>query len=335
MSYEIMIPDAADLPAHIINTELAKQANEDAVSGVSTGFPPRIKMGGKQFILVDGNGAENPIPMGKLFKGPDDNLYLKTVVLRAKKDLQKRWYATKFDPSKDGVAPDCFSNDGQRPDASIPEPQCDTCAACPMNAFGSGKNENGAATAGKSCTDNKMLAVFLPNQGTHELKITPASLKNWGMYVKALTSRGIPVGNVFTLVGFVSEASFPVLTFQYGGAIPESGVEKLAALATSPEAEEIINQRITFSARTESAAGADTSAADAEKKAKADKAAKAKAAKDKKAKEEAAKKAAEAAADDDLGLGLDDAPASTQATPSEAAGDGELSDADIAAELGL
>ena len=321
MAYEIMIPDAAELPAHILNPELARQANEAAMANVSTGFPPRIKMGGKQFILVDGNGAETPIPMGKLFKGPDDNLYLKTVVLRAKAELQKRWYATKFDPSKEGVAPDCFSNDGVKPDASIPTPQCDTCAACPNNAFGSGSNENGAATAGKACTDNKMLAVFLPGQGVHELKITPASLKNWGMYVKALTSRGIPVGNVFTLVGFVSEATFPVLTFQYGGPVPESGIEKLAALAVSPEVEEIINQRITYQAKQ----------VEAKKPAPTEKP-KAVPAKPKPAPKK------EEPVDDGLGLDLGEPepPKVAKAQPAaETAAPGGLTDEEIAAELGL
>lgn len=323
----LMIPDAAELPAYMINPELARQANEDAVFGVSTGFPPRIKMSGKQFVLVDGNGVETPIPGGKLFKGPDDNLYLKTVVVRAKKELRKRWFATKFDPSKEGVMPDCFSNDGVRPDASIPTPQCDTCANCPMNAFGSGSNENGAATAGKACSDEKLIAVFLPGQGLYELKVTPASLKNWGLYVKALTSRGIPVGNVFTLVGFVAEATFPVLSFQYGGAVPEAGIAKLAAIASTPEAEEIVNQRMTYApkagAPAQTKGAADTSAAEAKK---------AEAAKKAQAKKEADAKAAaaaKAAAEDD-GLGLGDEPVQT------AAGDAvELTDDEIAAELGL
>lgn len=318
----LMIPDAAELPAYMINPELARQANEDAVFGVSTGFPPRIKMSGKAFSLVDGNGVETPIPGGKLFKGPDDNLYLKSVVLRAKKELRKRWFATKFDPSKEGVMPDCFSNDGVRPDASIPTPQCDTCANCPMNAFGSGSNENGVATNGKACSDEKLIAVFLPGYGLHELKVTPASLKNWGLYVKALTSRGIPVGNVFTLIGFVPEATFPVLTFQYGGAVPEAGLVKLAALAQSPEAAEIVNQRMTFQAKAAPAAAA-----------KPAETAKPAAAKPAKAKPAAAA-APPAPADD--GLGLDDTPVQAAASAQAAAGGAvELTDEEIAAELGL
>lgn len=315
MSYEIMIPDAAELPAHIINTELARQANEAAAAGISTGFPARIKMSGKQFVLVDGNGDEKPIPMGKLFKGPDDNLYLKTVVLAAKPEIQKRWYATKFDPSKEGQAPDCFSNDGVKPDASIPTPQCDNCAQCPFNAFGSSVVD-GKATGGKACSDNKILAVFVPplvkgeaSPGVHELKIAPASLKNWGLYVKALTNKGIPVGNVFTLVRFVDEQTFPVLTFQYGGAIPEGSLNQLAALSQEPETLEIVQQRITYSVK-----GGQIPVPETKPSAKS-----------------AAKKEEEPA--DDLGLGA--ALATQVASEKEPTPPVEISDAELAAELGL
>jgi hypothetical protein len=304
-----MIPDAAQLPAHIINHELARQANEDAAAGISTGFPPRIKMAGKSFALVDGGGTETPVKAKELVEGPDENMYLKSVVLRARVPLQKVWYATKFDPSAEGQSPDCFSNDGAKPDATAPSPQCDTCAACPNNAYGSGTDANGRATAGKACADNKILAVFLPNKGVHSLKITPASLKNWGLYVKRLSSAGIPVGNVFTLIGFDQAETFPILTFQYGGAIPETAVEKLAALAQSPEAEEVITNRIQGQAK---AAAPSTT----------------------KPKAEAKPKATAAPVEDDLGL--DAKPAGKKADPiEEVMPTDTLSDEDIAAELGL
>jgi hypothetical protein len=316
MANEIMIPDVAELPAYILNPELARQANEDAAFGVSAGFPPRIKMAGKNsFALVDGNGAETTIPMGQMFKGPDDNFYLKTVVLRAKKELQKVWYATKYSKDGEGQAPDCFSNDGVKPDATIAAPQCDTCANCPHNAFGSGVNDSGQATAGKACTDNKILAVFLPNKGPHSLKITPAALKNWGLYVKALTSRGILVGNVFTLIGFDQAATFPVLTFQYGGPIPETAVGKLAELSRSAEVEEIVTQRITAQASSKPAP--------------------AKAATKPAAKEKVTPiKKDEPKVEDDLGLGLEEVTKEAEPVAQAAAG-AELTDDEIAAELGL
>jgi hypothetical protein len=314
MAHEIMIPTAENLPAHIINPEMARQANADAAANISTGFPPRIKMAGKTFAVVDGGGAETAIKNKEMVEGPDENMYLKTVVLRARGPLQKVFYINEYDPNADGGAPDCFSNDGERPDGSIATPQCDVCANCPQNAYGSARKGEG-----KACADNKILALFLPNRGVHQLKITPASLKNWGMYVKKLSAAGIPVGMVFTLVGFDQEATFPVLTFQYGGPLPEAAVGKLADMAASTEAEDIITSKITAAA-----APATTSAKPAEKKPEP--------------KPEPVKEAAPA---DDLGLGLDE-PAKQEAKPAEepvkeeATAAVEALDADdIAAELGL
>ena len=323
MSYEIMIPDAADLPAHIIDHEAAAQANADAIFGVSTGYPARIKMSGKQFVLVDGGGDERAIPNGKLFKGSDDNLYLRMVILRAKRELQKRYYIDKYDPAET-TPPDCFSNDGERPDASIPSPQCETCAGCQQNAYGSATRD-GKAGAGKACSDNKMLAVFIPPlakgeaaPGVHELKITPSSLKNWGKYAKALGGKGISLGNVFTLATFVDEESYPVLTFQYGGAIPEAGVTQLAQMAESPEALEIVNSKISFIAKALPAPDKKADAKSAAKKASPVK---------------AVPKKEAAPVEDDMGLGLEDTP--TPQDEPEVKEELGLSDEDIMEGLDL
>ena len=247
MSNALMIPEAAEVPAYALNPELAKEMNADAAAGISTGFPARIKMSGKQFVLVNGSGEETPVKQGDLFLAEDGNAYLPSVVLRAKKEIQKAWYATKYNPNADASAPDCFSNDGLSPADGIASPQCTTCAACPQNAWGSGTDQSGTATAGKACTDSKVIAVFCKGS-VFKLKMPPSSLKNWGLYVKELTNRGIPVGNVKTLLGFDEKATFPVLTFSFGGFLAEAQLPKLAALAMSSEAEEIVTEQITASA---------------------------------------------------------------------------------------
>lgn len=249
MAHELMIPDRAEVPAYILNPELAKQANEEALAGISTGFPPRIKLAGKQFSLVDGNGNETPYPPAKLVAGPDGNLYLPVIVLRAKAAIQKTFYLGKFNPNAEGQSPDCFSNDGVRPDPSATSPQCDICANCPKNAYGSGTDQNGNATNGKACSDNKILAVFVPSAGVHGFKLPPASLKNWGLYVKQLSNAGIPLGMVKTLVGFDLTATFPVLVFQFGGYVPSDTVEKLALMAQTSEVEDIVSSQIKATAK--------------------------------------------------------------------------------------
>jgi len=250
---DLMIPQRSEVPAYILNPELARQANEEALAGISTGYPPRVKLAGKQFSLVDGNGGETPYPPAKLVAGPDGNVYLPVIVLRAKAEIQKTFYAGAFNPSVEASAPDCFSNNGVTPDPSAAFPQCDTCAGCEKNAFGSGKDQAGNPTAGKACTDSKVIAVFIPGHGIHSFKIPPASLKNFGIFVKQLSANGIPLGNVKTFVGFDMTATFPVLVFKFGGYIDESLLPKLAELAQSLEAEEIVNSKISGGVKKQAA----------------------------------------------------------------------------------
>jgi hypothetical protein len=244
---DLLIPSMAEVPSYILNPELARQANDDAAAGISTGMPPRLKLSGKQFTLVDANGDEAAFPAGKMVIGPDDNAYLPMVILRAKKPLQKTWYATAFNPGEEGKSPDCFSTDNVRPDPTSPSPQSELCANCPHNAFGSGTDQNGNATKGKACSDTKTLAVFIPGSRKTEtdpkaymFKIPPASLKNFGMYVKQLSAAGIPLGTAKTLVAFDLAQTFPVVVFKFGGFLPQDTLPKLAEIAALPEVEDII-----------------------------------------------------------------------------------------------
>ena len=245
MSNDLMIPEASSVPAYLRNPELARKANEEAASGISTGYPARVKLSGKQFTLVDGNGDETPFPPASLVAGPDGNVYLPVIVLRAKKALSKSWYAMAYNPNSDVFqAPDCFSEDSERPDASASAPQSDTCAACPQNAFGSGTDQNGTPTKGKACSDTKILAVHVPGFGVHMLRIPPASLKNFGLFVKQLSANGIPLGTVKTLIGFDLAETYPIMVFKFGGYLPENLIPKLAEMSESIEVSEIVDARV-------------------------------------------------------------------------------------------
>ncbi len=262
---ELTIPEAANVPAYLRDPQMAKQANEDAAAGISTGAPARIKLNGKQFMLVDGNGKASTIPPDRMVAGPDGSLHLSVLILRAKKSLSKLWYASAYNPAIDDAPPDCFSHDGERPDASVLVKQADVCASCPHNAFGSGVDQQGNATKGKACADVKILAVFVPWFGVHQLRIPPASLKNFGLYVKQLSSSGIAIGVVKTLLGFDATASFPALLFNFGGFVSEELVPKLVELSQSSDVEDIISPRsVAPKVPAAQAAPAQTQAAPAE-----------------------------------------------------------------------
>ncbi len=243
---DLMVPEQAGLPAYAVNKEAAAEDWGDLMAGMPVGAPPRLKLNGKQFVMVNSAGEETPFPTGKLFVGPDDEAYLKMMILAGRPQLQKAWYSQKYNPNDEThAAPDCFSNNGEHPDATAPSAQSDSCANCPKNAFGSGVDQNGAATGGKACTDIKIMAVFIPNHGIFSFKIPPGSFKNWSALGKQLKSAGIRPGYVVYLVGFEPAESYPVLTFKYGGVVPEQFIPALAEKAESAETVEILTNRIT------------------------------------------------------------------------------------------
>ena len=342
MANDLMIPESG-IPAHILALGAAAVAadNEAALGGVSTGMPPRIKINGTKFALVSADGTELPFPASKLVIGPDENQYMPIVVLKAKPALSKQFYLKKYNKDEEGASPDCWSDDGQRPAVGVVAPISEVCASCPKNAFGSGTDQDGNPTKGKACSDNKVLATFVPGFGVFALKIPPASLKNWGGFVKKLTSANIPVTAIKTFVGFEPTSSSPVLVFQFGGFVDEKAMPKLQAMAATPEVMEIIGG--AAAAPTQKALPASQEVIDqppaedeAKKKAAADAAAKKKAdaaAKKKKADEAAA--AALAAKTPPPGDDLDLDMSFESNDPAPSADAGGTSDDELAAALGL
>lgn len=225
-----------DIPNYAVAINEAKAMNADALAGISTGFPPSIRIKRNGFRVVDGNGDEINLKPNELAGGE----FLDIVILAAKPGLNKVYYASAYDPNQvEPSAPDCFSLEGGVPDKSVNQPVSPSCATCPMNAFGSGRNAAGQPTKGKACADSKVLAVFRKGS-VYSFKIPPASLKNFGLYVKNLTNRGVPLGNVITYVGFDDNAEYSVLQFRVGAFIPESAKEALVAVAASQEAGDIV-----------------------------------------------------------------------------------------------
>lgn len=225
-----------NIPSYVVSMDQARAMNADAIQGISTGFPPSIRTKANKFRIVDGNGEETVLKPADLVDGDS----LPVVILAAKPGLYKTFYAAAYDPNQsEAVAPDCFSTDGVSPDASVAKPVCSNCAGCPNNAFGSGRNAAGQPTKGKACSDNKILAVAYKGLIYH-FKIPPASLKNFGVYVKNLTTRGVPLGNVVTYISFDDDADYSIFQFRVGGFVPENALERLAALARSQETQDII-----------------------------------------------------------------------------------------------
>lgn len=153
----------------------------------------------KQFILP--NGIKTPGP-------------LELVIVDF--NSQNKYYTDSFDP-KNILPPVCFAiGDSPTtlvPSTNSPERQADTCAACPMNQFGSAPKGEG-----KACKNTRVLAV-LPGDADADtplwtLSVSPTSNKVFDGYVKDIARQFqvAPYG-VITTVAFDPNVTYASLTF--------------------------------------------------------------------------------------------------------------------------
>ena len=132
---------SSNVPAFARNNELSDTAK--ALTGGGSGASTkRISIKGGVFRLVAG---------GKEVASIDDR-HLDVVIVRAAPKVSRIFYAGSYDADKI-VRPDCWSNDGDKPDASIKEPQHQTCMGCPQNEAGSGMGDRKSTHLNSSHTD--------------------------------------------------------------------------------------------------------------------------------------------------------------------------------------
>ena len=116
-----------------------------ALAGGGDNQTKRIALGANKFVLKV-NGTE-------ISKTPTNKL--EVVIVNASKHISRTFYAKAWDPKADAAPPDCWSNDGEKPDPSVKEPQHTNCVGCPQDINGSGQG------ATKACRKNRRIAVAL------------------------------------------------------------------------------------------------------------------------------------------------------------------------------
>lgn len=204
-----------DLPSYLqVGSEAARARNLAAMGGIKAGGFPRISIGGAKFHLIDGDDKT-------LLTDPNNPdlpaMQLEVVVVGFNPGVSKTFYKGKW-AEGDAGEPDCSSDDGITPDPHVATPQCTNCASCPQNAWGSKISEQGKEI--KACSDNKRL-VILPVNDLDESKaialtITPASLKPWAEFVRALDGKGVEISTCVTKLQFDPSVTFPRLQFKFG-----------------------------------------------------------------------------------------------------------------------
>jgi hypothetical protein len=193
-----------NLPAHLQNVKLDDFTKSFANSG---GSMKRITLRGRVFRLVDG-GKE-------IAKNTDPSMDV--VIVNGSRTVQKSYYAAEYNPDETSV-PDCWSSDGERPDADAADPQHSHCKECPQAIKGS-------AGAGRAaCRYSMRLAVVLSKNiggDIYQLILPQKSLFGQGdvdhmpflQYAKYVAQSGYNLNMLSTRLTFDTDSDFPKLVF--------------------------------------------------------------------------------------------------------------------------
>jgi len=229
-----------DLPTHLQNVKLDDFTKAFSASGGST---KRITLRGRVFRLVDG-GKE-------IAKNTD--AFMDVVVVNGSRTVQKTWYAGEYNPDETSV-PDCWSSDGERPDADVADPQSARCKECPQAIKGS-------AGAGRAaCRYSMRLAVVLRNNvggDIYQLILPQKSLFGQGdvdhmpflQYAKYVAQSGYNLNMLATRLTFDTDSDFPKLVFSNAEFLDSDSYQEAVEQGESPIA--VNAGRLNFTKKAE------------------------------------------------------------------------------------
>lgn len=227
---------AAALP---VEMQVGSDAGGLAVS--TGGFPNKLSIKGKQFSFFVDKQPVSQFALGQPFQ---------CMILAYDppgKHFSKAYYTASYQEGVDSI-PDCSSGDGVVPDTGVATPQCDNCARCPLNAFGSGTDQQGMPSKGKACTDIKTLFVVSPDQVAQghvfALRVPPSSFKNMSAMANEFARYNFPIYGAIVEIGF-DNAVHPQLTFKIIQALDAAAIGVAQARSQSPEITDYINEPST------------------------------------------------------------------------------------------
>lgn len=197
----------------------------------------------------------------------NEDRHMHVVVVAAAPHVSRTYYAQQYQEGGDIVAPDCWSADGQFPDAKAVAPQASRCIDCPQNVAGSGQGNT------RACRYSQRIAVALANDiegDVFQLTLPSTSIfgdgaaGKWPLqaYAKMLGSKNIPITAVVTEMRFDTDSATPRINFkpvkflssdQHEAAIKQGAtdVAKRAITMTVAEADSVKPKQIVQEKKTE------------------------------------------------------------------------------------
>jgi hypothetical protein len=219
--------ESGKLPAYLTSINVS-ELNQDLTSHASSGFPI-MSIKGKVFTLSRGD-EKTVLPNPK---DPDSPATaIDVVIVKVNKGTSKVFYLNGYKEGEQ-AKPDCFSNNGDKPDAGSKNPQAKSCQACPHNQWGSKIGENGGK--GKACQDSVRIAIAPPDQVNDPmlLRVPPASIKALGELGTACAKRGVPYNAAVTKISFDLASATPKLLFKPVGLLDDATFAVVQEVANS------------------------------------------------------------------------------------------------------
>lgn len=194
-------------PSFVKRGELSAVARA-LVGGGGAGGGKRISIKGGVFRLMSD---------GKEIASIDER-HLDVVVVNAAPKVSRTFYMGKFEEGT-ASAPDCWSADGETPNATSANKQASSCATCPQNIAGSGDGTS------RACRYSQRLAVVLANNiegDVMQLSLPAQSIfgKEEGdnrplqAYARYMAAQGAGADMVVTRLKFDTRAAVPKLFFK-------------------------------------------------------------------------------------------------------------------------
>ena len=249
MSKELTTFNPTKLPAFAKSVELSDLAKSLAGGGGGS-FGKRISVKGGVFRLLAGSEEVASI----------DDRHLDVVIVQAAPKISRTFYAGTYEEGA-SKAPDCWSADGEKPDASAKDPQSSNCASCPQNAKASGQGDS------RACRFSQRLAVVLANDvGGDVMQLTLSATSIFGKeegdkrplqaYARYLAAQSISPETVVTRLRFDTKAAVPKLFFQPMRWLEQEEFDIVKEKSESTEAKQAVTMTVSQSAGTKKASPA-------------------------------------------------------------------------------
>jgi hypothetical protein len=170
----------------------------------------QVKYRGEKALLKDDRGPVS---------------FIDTVIVGISSAISRQYFSHNYSEGDD-QGPDCFSTDGEKPDANVPHRQNPTCGNCKWSQWGSRMTDNGKKA--KVCQDTRRVAVVplddIENTtfgGPMLLRLPAMSIGNLQKYAEFLSHKGGSFETVATRISFDEKVAYPRLTFEALGFLSE------------------------------------------------------------------------------------------------------------------